>query len=249
MNKSHIIHQNPLLNRQTWAFCLRSLFREYGLLFTFHIIARHPIRTLIGINRYRKNYASMEGQNYKKQPLGKKSIVGVGFCLKPLDPPCLSGRSNHQCHFLKKNLHQTQNSAPKCCKNCTIKSVGLRALSAGNHFYIMTSAKDILLDMLKPALQSSKFNNGLFLLCRYSFEPFKIALSIAGISGRLFPFNQGDCTDYKTWLLADIGIKEEQTQVAENDFTDLVDSIPPIPTNKMVSLSFNYKDHIFQNHD
>jgi len=33
------------------------------------------------------------------------------------------------------------------------------------------------------------------------------------MSARLVPLAQGDCRDYRTWLLADRGIKDEQTTV------------------------------------
>ena len=81
----------------------------------------------------------------------------------------------------------------------------------------MTSAKDILLDMLLPSIKEDAFPHGLFVICRYSFEPFRIALAIAGIEGRLLPFESGDCRDYETWLLADDGIKEERTTVTAED--------------------------------
>ena len=33
------------------------------------------------------------------------------------------------------------------------------------------------------------------------------------MSARLIPLGQGDCRDYRTWLLADRGMKDEQTAV------------------------------------
>ena len=39
----------------------------------------------------------------------------------------------------------------------------------------------------------------------------------SGIRGRLFPFERGDCADYKTWLLADRGVKEERTFISEGN--------------------------------
>ena len=89
------------------------------------------------------------------------------------------------------------------------------ALKADAAFYIMTSAKDILFDLFTPALNEGRFSSGLFVLCRYSLEPFAVGLLASGIRGWLFPFERGDCADYKTWLLADRGVKDEQTAFGE----------------------------------
>ncbi len=88
-------------------------------------------------------------------------------------------------------------------------------LKTGAAFYIMTSARDILLDVFTPAIDEGRFSSGLFVLCRYSPRPFAVGLLASGIQGRLFPFERGDCRDYKTWLQADRGIKEEQTEINE----------------------------------
>jgi len=93
------------------------------------------------------------------------------------------------------------------------------ALKADAAFYIMTSAKDILLDVFTPALNEGRFSSGLFVLCRYSLRPFTVGLLVSGIRGWLFPFERGDCMDYKTWLLADRGVKEEQTSISEQNRT------------------------------
>jgi hypothetical protein len=77
----------------------------------------------------------------------------------------------------------------------------------------MTSARDILNDVYVPALEGRRFATGLFVLCRYSFKPFAAGLLASGMRARLLPLDQGDCHDYRTWLLADRGIKNEQTTV------------------------------------
>jgi len=64
-----------------------------------------------------------------------------------------------------------------------------------------------------PALENRLFTTGLFVLCRYSFKPFAFGLIASGMSAKLVPLGQGDCRDYSTWLLADRGIKGEQTAV------------------------------------
>ncbi len=90
-------------------------------------------------------------------------------------------------------------------------------LKAGAAFYIMTSAKDVLLDMFTPAINEGRFSSGLFLLCRYSLRPFAVGLLASGIRGWLLPLERGDCMDYKTWLLADRGVKDEQTSISEQN--------------------------------
>jgi hypothetical protein len=77
----------------------------------------------------------------------------------------------------------------------------------------MTSARDILDDVYVPALEDKRFPTGIFVLCRYSFKPFAFGLLASGMSAKLWPLDQGDCRDYRTWLLADRGVKDEQTTV------------------------------------
>jgi hypothetical protein len=106
---------------------------------------------------------------------------------------------------------------PEPCQNCLVREVGLAALSSKSDFYIMTSAKDILSDLFLPALNLHTYTKALLGLCQYSFEPFKIALFISGIDALLFPFETGDCEDYRTWRQADKGIKDTQTQLRDRD--------------------------------
>lgn len=201
-------------------FCLHSLFREYGWQFFRHVALRHPVRTLAAFLHARRydfsgdmiaTFDEVQGQGLG----GPRSVVGVGFCLKPLDPPCMSGRSNHDCHYLERLAHSGTTAIPDCCTQCAIREIGLMARRANAAFYIMTSARDILFDVYVPALNEGRFSSGLFLLCRYSLEPFAVGLLASGIRGRLFAFERGDCTDYKTWLLADRGVKEERTAFSE----------------------------------
>ena len=60
-------------------------------------------------------------------------------------------------------------------------------------------------------MKERSFEYALLALCRYSLEPFRIVLSVAGLKARLFAFESGDCKDSHTWLLADKGTKQEQT--------------------------------------
>jgi hypothetical protein len=127
-----------------------------------------------------------------------------------------------------------------------IREIGLGALSSKSDFYIMTSAKDILSDLFLPALDSNTYTTALLSLCHYSFEPFKIASFISGIDVFLFPFEKGDCEDYKTWRQADKGIKETQTQLRDCD-QDKIKTLLENSTHKPeTGLKFTKKGNIFQ---
>jgi hypothetical protein len=156
---------------------------------------------------------------------GPQSIVGVGFCLKPLDPPCLSGRANHDCHWLEHLQHVAGAPVPECCRRCAIREIGTETLRTGASFYIMTSAKDILLDVFVPALEKGRFSSGLFVLCRYSVRPFAVGLMASGMRGWMFPFERGDCRDYRTWLMADRGVKLDRTSLNESNRKRLGDML------------------------
>lgn len=202
------------------AFCLHSLFREYGWQFIRRVALPHPVRTATaiidsGALDFSGDMTSISNEALNRSFEGASSIVGVGFCLKPMNPPCPSGRSNHDCHYLEHLLHFGALDIPVSCRQCAIKKIGVMTLKTGSAFYIMTSARDILFDVFKPALDDGIFSLGLFMLCRYSMRPFAVGLLASGIRGWLFPFEKGDCQDYKTWLQADRGIKEDQTEINE----------------------------------
>jgi hypothetical protein len=78
---------------------------------------------------------------------------------------------------------------------------------------LWTSARDILLDVFASSPRGVRFTSGLFVLCRYSLQPFAAGMLASGIRGCMFHFKQGDCQDYRTWLLADRRIKSEQTEI------------------------------------
>ncbi|RJP20803.1 MAG: hypothetical protein C4527_24525 [Candidatus Omnitrophota bacterium] len=215
------------LRMNLWDFSIRSLARKYGWNFLSKVVFRHPLKTMKGIQRYRQAHRRVFSTTLQERidshpaesGKGRETfVVGVGFCLKPLDPPCISGRANHDCVFFERNLHGRDHPIPDCCQQCSIREIGTLASAAGCHFYIMTSANDILHDLLAPALKDNRFTNGLFGLCRYSFAPFQLALFIAGIEGILFPYERGDCRDYVAWLRADNGVKDEQTEIHGSDF-------------------------------
>jgi hypothetical protein len=216
---------SPYFRLSLWSFCLRSVFKEYGNSFLLKIVLLHPLKTLKGIRRYGQLSVGNSSSGRTISPIdsgsrwkgGKRSIVGIGFCAKPLEPLCISERANHDCAYFEHHLHLSKNPAPSPCQNCLVREIGLGALSSKSDFYIMTSAKDILADLFLPALHSNTYETALLGLCHFSFEPFKIALFISGIGAFLFPFEKGDCKDYRTWRKADKGIKDTQTQLKDCD--------------------------------
>jgi hypothetical protein len=202
-----------------WGFCLPSLLREYGWRFLRQVAVRHPWRTLTAfraagrIDTAGRGAVEVGGGTSTVRAGDPPSIVGAGFCLKPVDPPCPSGRFNHDCVCLERLAGADGAAVHAPCRSCAIREMGTQSLRAGSAFYVMTSARDILDDVYVPALEDRRFTTGLFVLCRYSFKPFAVGVVASGMSATLLPLNEGDCRDYPTWLLADRGIKDEQTAV------------------------------------
>lgn len=200
------------------AFCIRSLFKEYGWQFLWHVALPHPIRTakavlLSSFGSSMENITNPTGGDDRRLLGSKNAIVGVGFCLKPLDPPCPSDRFNHDCQYLERLDLQSPSEIPESCRHCLVSKLGLMTLQAGAAYYIMTSAQDILFDVFKPAIIEGCYTSGIFALCRYSMRPFAVGLAAAGINGKMLPYENGACANYHTWLQADRGIKNEQTTI------------------------------------
>lgn len=201
-------------------FCLQSLFREYGWRFFRRVAAPHPVRTArallrCGARDLRGDAAAAHGGDADRSLGGRRCIVGVGFCLKPILPACPSGRFNHDCLCLERLRDPGARRMPDACGQCAIREIGTLALNTGATFYIMTSARDILSDVFTPALEEGRYTSGLFVLCRYSHPPFEVGLRASGIRGMLFALAQGDCADYRTWLRADRGVKDELTAISD----------------------------------
>jgi len=202
------------------AFCGRSLFREYGWQFFRRIAFLHPLKTARAVRAAAALDVAggiVEVPGPAPAFGGARSLVGVGFCLKPLDPPCPSGRFNHDCAFLENLRAGETTDVPAPCRICAIREFGLLSLRAGTAFYVMTSARDILLDVFAPALEHGTFAAGAFALCRYSLRPFAVGLLAAGVRGWMWSFASGDCRDYRTWLRADNGDKPDRTEIAAAD--------------------------------
>ncbi len=230
MSALSIFDRLHFLRFSIWDFSFQSLKQQYGRDFIRHIILRHPIKTAKGIIGYqiakeKNKKADTDGRQFQfpipSTPLvmDRDPIVGVGYCMKPDTPACISGKGNHNCWFFESGAYLKENPPlPDSCAICPIRKIGLQSFAAGCHYYIMTSAIDILYDLYLPALNKRTFRKGLFTLCRYSFEPFAIACSIAELEGVMLPFSKNDCADYKTWLHADDGFKEEQTELVDESY-------------------------------
>jgi hypothetical protein len=232
------------------AFCSHSLFKEYGWQFIRQIALPHPMKTARAVIRscfldLAGNMAIISEENSIRRFVDELMIVGVGFCQKPMDPPCLSGRPNHSCHYFEHLHHSDASDIPICCRQCAIREIGIMTRKRGAAFYIMTSAKDILCDVFKPALDEGRFSSGIFMLCRYSMKPFAVAMLAAGIKGYLFPFKRGDCRDYKTWLQADRGTKEEQTEMGEQNQRIIRTLLEGTEKNTSLENQFERQGNIF----
>lgn len=246
--------RSPFFNLSLWSFCLRSVFKEYGKTFLLKVIVPHPMKTLRGVQKYGQFSSRNPSTGSTLIPKesephwtgGKGSVVGIGFCAKPLEPSCISGSANHNCAYFENHLHISKDLVPKPCQNCLVREVGLVALSSKSDFYIMTSAKDILSDLFLPALNLHIYTTALLSLCQYSFEPFKIALFISGIDALLFPFKTGDCEDYRTWRQADKGVKDTQTQLRDRDL-ETIRTLLQNSTHKLnPGLKYTKNGNIFQ---
>ncbi len=211
-------------------FCFRSLWTEYGWFFMKKVVFRHPMQTWRGMRKYGNagpgNVSAERDQMLGEKGLGTKAderrLVGLGFCLKPLIPECPSGRANHRCLYFESRGAITKSDSWAACQECVIRELGSLALKAGLDLYIMTSARDILLDILLPVTEQKRYTSAVFTLCRYSFEPFRIALAVTGLQGYLFEFTEGDCRNYTAWRRADKGNKSERTCLRPEDMSQLL---------------------------
>ncbi len=205
------------VNLSLLVFCFRSLYREYGRAFLVRVILAHPVATVRGIVRYTRGRTSPP----VRWQGGEGSLVGIGFCLKPLTPACSAGRANHRCQLFEVSFVED----PPPCRDCPIRAVGQQALASVSAVYVMTSAHDILHDVLLPALARRRFRSAVLTMCRYSFEPMRLALAICGIEARLVPFVHGDCQDYSAWRRADTGDKPERTMLDGPSLKDLTSTL------------------------
>jgi len=231
-----------------WDFCSRSLFKEYGRRFLKGAILSHPLKTVRGLRGYRKFLMIGHSNRIHHQPflvigdalpenIGKAAsnhLVGLGFCLKPYHPQkhgfsCPSGRANHDCIYLDKGKTQP------VCLDCTIFKIAAKSLQRDFRVYIMTSAEDMAQDFLIPQIKSDEFPSSLLFLCPFSIQAILPAIFICGAESILVPYSKGNCSNYEQWRKADLGHKDEMTDLDaatwENvlDFFAASDPIDPSP--------------------
>ncbi len=209
-NFLRLLDKRSFLSFKVWEFSFHSLFRPYGLWFLKCIILRHPLATLEGLIQYRELVARKAlGGAVNAIGLGspvelleepQNLVIALGYCQKPFD--CPAGRFTPHCLLPE-----------PCPQNCPLKGLIQAGLALGAKIYTMTSALRIGQDLLLPALEKRSPSKILAFVCPYSLHPFALACLICGLRGFILTFAQGACPDYKSWLLADRGIKPEQTSI------------------------------------
>ncbi len=203
-----------------WSFSARSLFQAYGREFLLRAVLRRPLRVLAGLWRYRSVVRPARGvgiapvgvqgwEDFERGLAPGQWLIGIGYCQRPMVPPCPSERFGHGCRF----LDEPGVPAAEACVRCEIREIAGRAAAAGASLYLMTSAADIARDLLLPALNEGRWKRVLLLLCPYSVAPLSLAMSVCGIEGLILSYGQGDCRDYAMWLRADVGDKLELTRL------------------------------------
>jgi len=223
------LDDSAFLGLKVWEFSFRSLRRRYGLTFLGSVILRHPLKAIAGMSKYRR----LVRKNVERSDLttlfegaeedfarrlataGTGLLVAVGFCQKPMDPPCPAGRPNHDCLFFDElDPEEAVEPVSEACLQCDIRTIGLRALLAGANMHIMTSALDIARDVMIPSIEYQRFRSAVMCLCPYSVQAIALPLLICGVEGLLVGYSSGNCVDREQWLQADRGIKKEMTMLS-----------------------------------
>ncbi|MFQ6013986.1 MAG: hypothetical protein ACE5NP_00910 [Anaerolineae bacterium] len=252
----HRLDESAFLNLKIWEFSFRSLPQAYGHTFLKEIFFRYPLKTLAGLQAYRRFvleggsdrgviylFQGTESDFLKTAAEGNgRLLVAVGFCQKPMAignerPACPSGRANHICHYLARLNLATAEAGPlhPACRICHIRLVGSQALRAGASMHIMTSALDIAHDIFLPVLRRRRFEQALLSICPYSVQPISLPLLICGIPTLLFTYSRGACASYPQWLLADEGTKRERTFLSPATQATLLDWLERIASARMQS--------------
>lgn len=264
-NIAQAFDRKAFLSYRLWEFSLKNLWRLFPFYFLFRLVIAHPIRSLSGLASYfrlvkqSKNRPLMgtvplsEIFSYSVFSNSRQLMIAPGFCMKPYNNEknrslCPAGQFNHNCSVFEKPdlIGTSQEEWPFPCNGCNIGTLVRYAADLNARFYIMTSAIDIARDLFLPALKSSRPLYGIYMLCPYSREPFSFGLSICGIKGTLLTFCQGECRDHEEWTNADIGIKQEQTFLKEQEFLSLLHQLKEISRLSKIQ-TFKYKQvaHVY----
>ena len=213
------LDRRDFLGFDFWEFSLRSLAHAYGWFFLRRVAVRHPARTFRALRAYRREIRP--ARNRLLVPVGALSedtflpraiqgpwLLAIGFCEKPLDPPCPAGRFNHECWWLRE---PPARRPLKPCQDCRLRELGEKALAAGATIHLMTSAMDIARDLLTPGLAGTPWRGLLLSVCPYSVGPITLAMTLCGLPGLVLSYETGDCRDYEAWIQADVSVKPERT--------------------------------------
>jgi hypothetical protein len=250
------------LSFRLWQFSLQNSFRDYPYYFLFAALLRYPLRSWHGFMHYRQLVRSSHGEplngttslcDLARTVADHRLLIAPGFCMKPYDyekgrSTCPVGHFNHECRLLNDLtvLHHKE-KWPKPCFTCGIAPLAVRAVDLRADVYIMTSAMDIAKDVYIPALQYRGAVYGLFFLCPYSLEPFTFGLAIAGIKGALITFCKGECKDHAEWTKADVGIKNDQTFLAENVWADVFTQLNKLKFHRSLQKNdYNFDGHVYR---
>jgi hypothetical protein len=252
--------RKSFLHFHIWEFAYRSFFKEYARLFFLKAMLSHPGKTMKGLKEYRhfiknrknlfplyQKFLAIPNEEIFKVRISRQKtrpLLGLGFCLKPYDREdntrsCPAGHANHECLYLEEGKTQD------ICKGCAIYKIAMEALNSGCRVYIMTSAKDIAVDFLLPQIDKGLFPAAFLLLCPYSVQAILPSLFICGIDAFLFAYDSGYCKDYKEWRLADLGTKQERTNLSKESLTKLLDLISRSYFPETPPRSFRREGNIF----
>jgi hypothetical protein len=256
---------SAFLGFRGWDFSFRSIREEYALTFLRQVALRHPFRTARGILKYQRLARQEVGQHgatrmfegsdaeFVQRLCEAKTglLVAVGFCQKPLAPPCPAGRPNHDCVYLDTlDLETEEHAAHAACEGCDIRTLGTLALRAGAHMHIMTSALDIARDVMIPSVDGGHFGNVIMCLCPYSVRVIALPLTICGLEGCLLGYESGACANWDQWLLADRGIQHRMTMLGPRSHSSMVAVLEKIAQAKalegLASARFRRQGNIYE---
>jgi hypothetical protein len=254
------LDKKSFLHFHIWEFAYRSFFKEYARLFFLKAMLTHPHKSVKGLKEYRhfiknrknlfplyqKSLTIPDEETFKDRIRRQKTrpLIGLGFCLKPHDREdnacsCPSGQANHECLYLERG--NTQN----VCLGCAIHKIAKEGLTSRYSIYIMTSAKDIAVDILLPQINKGLFPAAILLLCPYSVQAILPSLFIGGIHAFLLAYDSGYCRDYKEWRFADLGTKEDRTTLSKKSMEKLLNLISQTDLPEIPLQSFRREGNIF----
>lgn len=228
MNILTILDKKRFLRVRFWEFGIRSMGRRLGVEVVARLLFCHPIKSSRGFFRYRLYLAkNKEWVTPHTEINSPPHLVIMGaYCQKPQERNiCPAGRFNHRCYFI-----ETLTVYP-ACRHCDLREMAELAMLLGCHFYIMTSALDLLRDVFLPATCKKAFSHFLVMICPYAKELFLFPAFISDMKGWTLTIAKGSCLNYKEFLLADEGHKSRQTHLSSTAHHSLLNIYERIKAN------------------